>query len=101
MQVPGVNRSEASDNSSMDFLLLPGPSHWRPCAPAPTASVGAAVSEMNSTSLELLYVTMQCHGRRLPTIHTNCCSWNGPEPETPKKISPIYPISFPVDSRFF
>ena len=79
-----VNRIEASD-TSMDFLLLPGPSHWRPCAPAPTASVGAAVSEMNSTSLELLYVTMQRHGRRLPTIHTNYRSWKGSGTRNAKK----------------
>ena len=80
-----VNRIEASD-TSMDFLLLPGPSHWRPCAPAPTASVGAAVSEMNSTSLELLYVTMQCHGAPPSNYPWQIIILGRvPEPETPKK----------------
>ena len=97
-----VNRIEASD-TSMDFLLLPGPSHWRPCARAPTSHHQSGRScKRNEYSTGLEYTVRYYAVLRAPPSNY---PWQiivlGMVRNAKKNLSPIYPISFPVDSRFF
>ena len=83
-----VNRIEASD-TSMDFLLLPGPSHWRPFARAPTSHHRSGRScKRNEYCTDLEYTVRYYavpRGAAFQLSMANYRSWKGSGTRNAKK----------------